>query len=68
VGADLSYLFVFKADTTPQYVGLGPNAGVEFFVSESVALGARAQYNFYIALNEETQTSLILGANLSAYF
>ncbi len=68
VGADLSYLFVFKADTTPQYVGLGPNAGVEFFVSESVALGARAQYNFYIALNEETQTSLILGANVSAYF
>jgi outer membrane protein len=49
-------------------VGLGPNAGVEFFVSESVALGARAQYNFYIALNEETQTSLILGANVSAYF
>jgi outer membrane protein len=68
VGADLSYLLVFKEATTPQYVGLGPNAGVEFFISESVALGARAQYNFYIALNEETQTSVILGAGVSAYF
>lgn len=68
VGADLSYLLVFKESTTPQYVGLGPNLGVELFLTESVSLGARAQYNFYLALNEETQTSLILGGGLSAYF
>lgn len=68
LGADLSYLFVFKADTTPQYVGVGPNAGIDFFVSDSVSLGARAQYNFYIALNEKTQNSLIFSAGAAAYF
>ncbi|XXF76014.1 hypothetical protein P2318_23535 [Myxococcaceae bacterium GXIMD 01537] len=68
LGADLSYLLVFKADTTPQYVGVGPNLGVDLFISESVSIGARAQYNFYLALNEETQTSLILGGGLAAYF
>lgn len=68
LGADLSYLLVFKDASTPQYVGLGPNAGIDFFVSESISLGARAQYNFYIALNEETQTSLILSGGVAAYF
>jgi outer membrane protein len=68
LGADVSYLLVFKATTTPQYVGLGPNAGIDFFVSESISVGARAQYNFYIALNEETQTSLIFSAGAAAYF
>ncbi len=68
LGADISYLLVFKADTTPQYVGLGPNLGVDFFVSDSVSLGVRGQYNFYIALNEETQSSLILSAGAAAYF
>lgn len=68
VGADLSYMLIFKSGSTPQYVGLGPNAGVEYFVSESVSIGARAQYNFYIALNEETQTSLTLSGGIAAYF
>jgi outer membrane protein len=68
LGADVSYLLVFKEATTPQYVGLGPNAGIDFFVSESISVGARAQYNFYIALNEETQTSLIFSGGAAAYF
>lgn len=67
-GTDLSYLFVFRANNTGQYVGLGPNVGFDFFVADTVSLGLRAQYNFYIALNEETQTSLTLSAGAAAYF
>ena len=68
VGADLSHLIVFKEPTTPQYVGVDPNAGIDFFVSESISVGARAQYNFYIALNEETQNSLIFSGGVAAWF
>jgi|SRR5215217_599522 len=67
VGSDISYLVVFK-DSTSNFVGIGPNVGVDFFTSDSVSLGVRAQYNFYIALNEKTQTSLTLSAGISAYF
>ncbi|MFY2557608.1 outer membrane beta-barrel protein [Corallococcus terminator] len=67
VGSDISYLVVFK-ESTSNFVGIGPNVGVDFFTSDSVSLGVRAQYNFYIALNEKTQTSLTLSAGISAYF
>lgn len=67
LGTDLSYLIVFK-ESVSNFVGLGPNAGVDFFVSDSVSLGLRAQYNFYLALNEDTQTSLALSAGVAAYF
>ncbi len=67
-GADLSYLFVFKSATTSQYVGLGPNAGIDYFVSDSVSLGVRGQYNFYFNLNEDVQTSLAISVGAAAYF
>ena len=68
VGTDISYLLVFRASSTGQYVGLGPNLGFEYFVGDSVSLGLRGQYNFYIALNEKTQSSLTFGATAAAYF
>lgn len=67
-GADLSYLFVFKEDQTAQYVGLGPNGGFDYFVTDTVSLGLRGQYNFYIALNEKTQSSLTFSVGGAAYF
>jgi outer membrane protein len=67
VGSDISYLVVFK-ESTSNFVGLGPNAGVDFFLSDSVSLGVRVQYNFYLALNEDTQTSLTASAGLATYF
>ena len=67
-GSDLSFLFVFREESTGQYVGVGPNAGFDFFVADTVSLGLRAQYNFYIALNEETQNSLTVSAGAAAYF
>jgi outer membrane protein len=68
VGADLSYLHVFKPQGDSNFVGVGPNAGVEFFVSDSISLGARAQYNAYLSLSEDVQTSLILSAGTAVYF
>jgi outer membrane protein len=67
VGSDISYLIVFK-ESISNFVGIGPNVGIDFFVSDSVSLGLRGQYNFYLALNEKTQTSLTLSAGAAAYF
>jgi outer membrane protein len=67
-GTDISYLLVFRENSTGNYVGLGPNGGFEYFVGDSVSVGLRGQYNFYIALNEKTQTSLTFGATAAAYF
>jgi outer membrane protein len=67
-GVDISYLFVFKTDSTPQYVGLGPNLGFDYFITDTVSLGLRGQYSFYIALNEHTQTSLNISVGAAAYF
>ncbi|AEI65905.1 outer membrane beta-barrel protein [Corallococcus macrosporus] len=67
VGSDLSYLIVFKNNVS-NFVGIGPNVGIDYFVSDSVSLGARAQYNFYIALNDETQRTLTVSLGAAAYF
>jgi outer membrane protein len=67
-GTDLSYLYVFKSGSNAQYVGIGPNVGLDFFLSDALSLGLRGQYNIYIALNEDTQTSLTLSGGVAVYF
>ncbi len=68
LGADLSYLHVFKPQGDSNFFGVGPNAGIEFFVSDSISLGARAQFNVYLSLSEQVQTSLILSGGTAVYF
>ena len=68
VGADLSYLHVFKPSGDQNFVGVGPNVGLEYFVSDSISLGARVQFNIYLSLNEKTQTSFLGSAGVSVYF
>jgi outer membrane protein len=68
IGADLSYLHVFKDSGNSNFVGIGPNAGLEIFVTDSVSLGARAQFNAYLSLNERVQTSLIFSGTAAVYF
>jgi outer membrane protein len=68
IGADLSYLHIFKDSGEQNFFGVGPNVGLEFFVSDSISLGARAQFNAYLSLDEAVQTSLILSAGTSVYF
>jgi outer membrane protein len=68
VGTDLSYLMVFKRAGMEQYMGVGPNVGLDLFVGESTSVGARAQYNFYVRLNEPLQTSLTFSLGAATYF
>ncbi len=68
IGADLSYLHIFKEQGESNFFGLGPNAGIEFFVSDSISLGARAQFNTYLSLTERVQTSFILSGGSAVYF
>ncbi|HEX8825115.1 MAG TPA: hypothetical protein VF794_34675 [Archangium sp.] len=68
VGADLSYLHVFKPQGDSNFAGVGPNAGLDFFVSDSISIGARAQFNAYLSLEERVQTSVIVSAGTAVYF
>ena len=44
VGLDLSYLHLFGSPVAPvDFVGLGPNIGVDWFLSDSVSIGVRAR-------------------------
>lgn len=68
-GVDLSFLHIFGSETdTQNYFGLGPNVGVDFMVSESMSLGAQAQYNLYLALNGPTENSLGFAAVVKTFF
>ena len=67
-GTDVSYLMVFRPQSTLQYVGIGPNVGLDFFVGDATSVGARAQYNFFLRLNEPLQTSLTFSLGAATYF
>jgi len=58
VGVDLSFFGLFRPAAYQQYFGLGPNVGIDFFVSDSVSLGARAVANVYLTLNRPAQLSV----------
>jgi outer membrane protein len=52
VGLDLSYLHLFgTALATTDFFGVGPNAGVDFFVTDSISVGLRLRFNIYVSLN-----------------
>jgi outer membrane protein len=65
---DISYLHVFSQPDAINFVGLGPKLGIDFFLSDSVSLGVRGQYNLYVMLNRPLQTSLGIAAVGAAYF
>lgn len=54
VGVDISYFHVFggPSQLVVNRVGPGANVGIEFFVTDTVTLGARAQGALYVTLNE----------------
>jgi outer membrane protein len=65
VGLDLSYLQLFGTSAQPNtaFAGLGPNVGLDYFVTDSISIGVRVRFNIYLSLNE-VWTSL--GATLAA--
>ncbi len=69
VGADISYLHVFGASAgSADFVGLGPSAGLDLFLSESLSIGPRAAVSFYLALNQPVRTSAGIQLVAAAYF
>lgn len=51
-GVEMAYLYVFRADGgQSSFLGIGPNAGVDYFVGDTVSLGARGFFNLYVMLN-----------------
>jgi outer membrane protein len=68
-GVDVSFLNIFGQVQQPNtaFAGLGPNAGVEFFVSDSISIGLMARFNLYVSLNEVWES---FGADIhaSTYF
>jgi len=68
-GMDLSYLQLFgtSSQANTSYAGLGPNVGLEVFLSDSVSISAKARFNVYVSLNE-VWTSFGANLGVSAYF
>jgi outer membrane protein len=67
-GMDISYLHLFHPNGTSSFVGLGPKAGVEYFVTDSLSLGVKGQVNLYWMLNQPLQISVGLHAVAAAWF
>lgn len=67
-GLDLSFLMTFRDAGVKAYFGLGPNLGIDFFVTSSVSLGVRAQYNLYLTLNAPVQNSIAGQVVAATYF
>lgn len=68
VGADLGYFQTFGIDNTINRVGISPNGGLDYFVADTVSIGARGQFTLYLMLNQPAATSLGLHGNVSAWF
>jgi outer membrane protein len=69
VGADINFLHIFGSNSdTSNYFGVGPNVGVDFFTSESLSVGVRADYKLYIALNGPTENSFGGSLQVKTYF
>jgi outer membrane protein len=68
-GMDISFLNIFgnANQQNTAFAGLGPNAGVEFFVSDSISIGLIARFNLYISLNEVWE-SFGANAQVATYF
>lgn len=73
-GIELTYLHIFfgnlGTDLTANWAGVGPNAGVDYFLTDSFSLGAKLQFNLYAALTTRVEFQTSKGAYLtfSAWF
>lgn len=72
VGLDLNYLHIFFSDVgiaaSANYIGLGPSAGVDYFVAPTVSVGLKAQFSVYWWLNQTVQTTKGLYLQVGAWF
>jgi outer membrane protein len=67
IGVELATLFIFASDFK-WFVGPGAQAGIDFFVSDSVSIGARAFFNLFVKLNEPPMSSMGGQGVVATYF
>lgn len=67
-GAELSFLYIFRGDLQSAFFGLGPAAGVDYFVTDTVSIGAKGFFDLYLTLNAPVRVSFGAGLNVHTYF
>ena len=67
-GAELAFLYIHRDTDTSTFFGLGPVAGFDYFLSDSISIGPRAFANFFIELNKPVRTTLGAQAVVATYF
>jgi outer membrane protein len=68
LGLDVSYLHVFADVAASNFVGVGPKAGVDYFLTDTVSVGVRANYVFYLMLNAPLHRAAAANVVFSAWF
>ncbi len=56
LGLDLAFIHVWGRGLL-EFAGPSPNAGLDYFVTDSVSVGGRGFFTFFIALNEPLRTA-----------
>lgn len=68
VGVELAFLHLFRATGSSNFFGAGGNAGIAYFVSDSVSLEARVFGDAYFSLTEPVSSGLGAQAGVAAHF
>ncbi|MHB8872778.1 MAG: hypothetical protein ACYC8T_03740 [Myxococcaceae bacterium] len=68
IGASLAGLYIERADHNKGYGGIGAFGGVDYFLSDSISIGARAFVNLYLMLNTQSTTGLGFQGVVATYF
>ena len=67
-GLNLAFLYIFRDAGQSAFFGFGPDAGIDFFVSDAFSIGPRAFVNFYLALNTPVRFAYGGEFNVHTYF
>jgi outer membrane protein len=70
VGAALGYLVLFESDRSWSSLGLGPNAGLDVFITRQISFGVKVQLDAYAELREPIALRISFGGAVvgSAWF
>lgn len=72
LGLDINYLHIFFGDIglpiSANYIGIGPSAGVDYFVAPTFSIGLRGQFSVYWWLNQRVQTTKGVFLQAGAWF
>ncbi len=68
VGIQIAVIALARQPTVDVYPGAGIQAGIDFFVADSISLGARGYFDAYVVLNFPWSFDVGGGINVTTYF